>query len=311
MMGSGEWTGNSILDHPDFAWYPFVSVADNPEVDVEVVSAILGSEVHEEQIQPSRVPGARIEPSAGGSATSSGSGSEEGNRPIMRPTITAPLDSVLTSYELVAAIVNKTSHFDLDLVVDQGDGGRYRVGEPIRVSVRSGEAGYLYLFDADTQGNLKLIFPEGGRAECHQGECPRPAGALGVKPLLVARGPGQHNLKGIVTTQPLWISGAPPVHDWPATADAVRRTGTHRPAPDRRTAGETTDREFLRRRPGGASTGTTEARPFRPGRVPLFRARIASPGRRPLTRRPVPDPLIMYSASASWLRPPSTDGLTE
>ena len=154
VMGSGEWTGNSILDHPDFAWYPFVSVADNPEVDVEVVSAILGSEVHEEQIQPSRVPGARIEPSAGGSATSSGSGSEEGNRPIMWPTITAPLDSVLTSYELVAAIVNKTSHFDLDLVVDQGDGGRYRVGEPIRVSVRSGEAGYLYLFDADTQGNL-------------------------------------------------------------------------------------------------------------------------------------------------------------
>jgi hypothetical protein len=32
VMGSGRWTGPSVKDHPDFAWYPTKAVAANPEV---------------------------------------------------------------------------------------------------------------------------------------------------------------------------------------------------------------------------------------------------------------------------------------
>ncbi len=221
VMGSGEWTGHSIQDHPDFAWYPFVSMAENPEVDVDVVSEILGSQVSEEWTRPSEAPTARIEPPASSRTEPSGtvassreegpilgqSGSTGESRPGPEPPNSVLMNETLTPYELAAAVVNKTSHFALDLVVDRGDGGRYRVGEPIRVSVRSGEAGYLYLFDADAKGNLRLIFPLAGEPNAIRAKVLYVLPPRDAKPPLVARGRGQHNLKGIVTPRPLRIGG--------------------------------------------------------------------------------------------------------
>lgn len=39
----GEWTGNSITDHPDFAWEPYEREGGNPHVDYNKVTEILNS----------------------------------------------------------------------------------------------------------------------------------------------------------------------------------------------------------------------------------------------------------------------------
>ena len=42
VAGTGQWTGGSVEDHPDFAWYPYVAVAENPEIDAANISKIVG-----------------------------------------------------------------------------------------------------------------------------------------------------------------------------------------------------------------------------------------------------------------------------
>jgi len=41
VMGSGRWIGPSVTNHPDFAWYPHIVVAVNPEVHYEVVRELV------------------------------------------------------------------------------------------------------------------------------------------------------------------------------------------------------------------------------------------------------------------------------
>ncbi|HPP54462.1 MAG TPA: DUF4384 domain-containing protein, partial [Thermoguttaceae bacterium] len=41
-VGSGRWVGLSEQDHPDFAWYPLIPKAENPEVDYAQVKKLLG-----------------------------------------------------------------------------------------------------------------------------------------------------------------------------------------------------------------------------------------------------------------------------
>jgi Transglutaminase elicitor/Domain of unknown function (DUF4384) len=212
VVGSGEWTGNSVQDHPDFAWYPFVAMSENPEVDVDVVSEILGSEIADEPFGQSGAPASTIDPQASGRTDQEGvvleqAGNARGNQREQQVAVSHLVDETLTPYELAAAVVNTTSHFPLDLTVDRGDGGRYHVGEAVRVSVRSGEAGYLYLFDADEQGALHLIFPTPGQPNAIQANVLYALPPRGSNAMLVARETGQHNLKGIVTPRPLRISG--------------------------------------------------------------------------------------------------------
>jgi hypothetical protein len=38
LFGSDHWTGPSIHDHPDFAWYPTERAQANPELDYHLVS---------------------------------------------------------------------------------------------------------------------------------------------------------------------------------------------------------------------------------------------------------------------------------
>ena len=40
---SGRWLGTSRDDHPDFAWYPLVTVAENPEVKHPAVQRLMGA----------------------------------------------------------------------------------------------------------------------------------------------------------------------------------------------------------------------------------------------------------------------------
>jgi hypothetical protein len=38
--GTDRWTGASVADHPDFAWYPTERVSENPEVDFNLIAAL-------------------------------------------------------------------------------------------------------------------------------------------------------------------------------------------------------------------------------------------------------------------------------
>jgi hypothetical protein len=40
VAGSDHWTGASLMDHPDFAWYPIERGQENPELDYDLVSQI-------------------------------------------------------------------------------------------------------------------------------------------------------------------------------------------------------------------------------------------------------------------------------
>jgi hypothetical protein len=40
IRGSDQWTGTSVQDHPDFAWYPTERRSDNPEVDYNLLTQL-------------------------------------------------------------------------------------------------------------------------------------------------------------------------------------------------------------------------------------------------------------------------------
>lgn len=44
VMGTGKWLGTSRKNHPDFAWFPYVARAENPEVNYRKVTRVLGTE---------------------------------------------------------------------------------------------------------------------------------------------------------------------------------------------------------------------------------------------------------------------------
>ena len=40
VYGSDRWTGASVNDHPDFAWYPTLRAQDNPQLDYNLVNQL-------------------------------------------------------------------------------------------------------------------------------------------------------------------------------------------------------------------------------------------------------------------------------
>lgn len=213
VLGSGRWTGKSVQDHPDFAWYPYVARAENPGVAPDKVGQIVGYQIGSEHpptgdgdgpsspATPTTPSGPATPTTPSSPATPPGEG-----RPDVA-TAPAPIDQTLDPYELAEAIVNRTSKFLLDLTVDRGDGGKYQAGEHVALTVRSGEPGYLYLFDVDPEGRLALVFPRVGQPNRIEGDRLYELPARGAPALLTAQGPGAHVLKGIVTAKPLRISG--------------------------------------------------------------------------------------------------------
>jgi hypothetical protein len=192
VMGSGRWTGRSREDHPDFAWYPYLARAENPEVQYATVRQLLG------QASPAAPPSAP----------------ETAPPPAVSPEVAVRVDSlpgpndpapcsVLTPVELAALVANRTSDFDFDVTVDRFDGGMYRAGEPITVRDNTQQARYL-----DNHDNLSLLYPPPG----HPGriDARTPTNVPGANDNFVFRvgtTPGQHRIKAVVTTRPITLSG--------------------------------------------------------------------------------------------------------
>jgi hypothetical protein len=210
VMGTGRWTGRSEKDHPDFAWYPYIARADNPEVHYTAVRELVG-----------QGPGAppSVSPPLPEPPSPDPSQPTVRPEPPVRPEVVSPAQGlpgpndlaerpVLTPVELAALVANRTSAFGFDVTVDRFDGGIYRAGDPITVHVRSTEAGYLYLFYLDNQGKLLLLYPHGGQPMRIAADTP--TDIPGPKARFAFRAgstPGTHRIKAVVTSRPVLFSG--------------------------------------------------------------------------------------------------------
>jgi hypothetical protein len=210
VSGSGQWIGESQNDHPDFAWYPYVARAENPDVDPAKVSQIVGYGV-----------GGGSHPGDDDDASDpDDDGSDNGDDEPINDTPPPPsggdgpgpaepveYERILSPIELVSLLSNKTSHFALDIFVDKNDGGRYSIGEPIRIAAESGREGYLYLFDVGPGGELKLIFPAPGEPNFIPADKLVDVPARDLDSWIFAELPGEHHLRGLVVAEPLALTG--------------------------------------------------------------------------------------------------------
>ena len=163
VMGSGRWVGRSLEDHPDFAWYPFVAVAENPEMNYATVRQIIS--------KPDEPPPADTPPEDPEEQPADATPEPPRTEPeVQPPTVTTPEPPdaepeavVISPMELVALIAGRTSSFGLDVKVDRFDGGTYKVGETFFIEGSSERPGYLYLLHLDGRGELTLLYPLPGR----------------------------------------------------------------------------------------------------------------------------------------------------
>ncbi len=205
VMGSGRWVGQSQENHPDFAWYPYVVLPENPHIQYTTVQRIMRVSQPQPSAPPSTPPDTPPDTMPDevpnqNSGQYDPSGSQGGGLLINNSVPLSPI-------QLVAAIAEETSSFGLDVTVDRFDGGLYTIGEPYTVKGSSERAGYLYLLHIDNQGKVSLLFPapnEDNRVAAEtRFTVPRP----GVARLVHAGPVGTHRVKAMVTNRPLMLSG--------------------------------------------------------------------------------------------------------
>jgi hypothetical protein len=236
IAGSAKWIGTSKQDHPDFAWYPFLARAENPEVDVAIVRRL----VHSGQASLTNVASPDDRTTVDDVSSQSGNVEHaESDSQVLarRQTESASADQVspreqatiLSPLELASAVTSQRSDFALDVTVDRFDGGSYKIGDSLSVRVSSGKAGWLYLFRIAPTGELTLIFPladDDHRVRAN-GSTTLPYRGAGYK--YAAPGPvGVHRIKAIVTSKPLEFTGLERiVHDDSAPHRSAREFRWH------------------------------------------------------------------------------------
>jgi hypothetical protein len=212
VLGSGRWTGQSYWVHPDFAWYPYVAVPENPELAYDAVKGLI-------QGAPRPASSARPQtPAVGSVATPQVPAARPGAAPLSAAdwlghgAVTVdhagqPRPRPLSPLQLVAAIANQTSQFGLDAYVEPFGKTRYQVGQRTAVFGSSDRAGYLYVLHVAPTGELDLVYPAPGVDNRVTGKGtfrvpPAGQGDYGI------RGPfGNHRIKVLVTERPLILTG--------------------------------------------------------------------------------------------------------
>jgi hypothetical protein len=211
VAGSGKWVGASTKNHPDFAWYPYVAKPENPEVQYDAVKKLLDGSASSQPPQPIADPDNPPQPSP-----------RPGTEPPVGPS--PQRAHALSPLELLALVTDRTSAFDVDVKVDKFSGGRYMLGEKFTVNCASDKDGFLYLFYLDSQGGLKLLYPQPGQDNRIKGgpriELPREKEDFTFQ---TAGPPGTHRVRALVTTAPLALTGlAPQRQDVPPEQQVVR-----------------------------------------------------------------------------------------
>lgn len=243
VLGSGRWYGPSVGDHPDFAWFPYLARAENPEIVYDRVKELVDASgagpsgsapMPPSNVQPGTtpspppnevgrplmapgntivppnvIPGIAPPPSTSPGVAPATSPSPGGTAPITTspgPAASA-MPYVLSPQELLQVVVNQNSQFTVDVTVDKFDGGQYGLGESFTVSGTSARKAYLYLLYIDNQGRVIVLFPRAGEAnqipESARFQLPRAGAGYTFQTLGPA---GVHRIKAVATTRPLFFS---------------------------------------------------------------------------------------------------------
>lgn len=200
--GTARWTGQSVSNHPDFAWYPSATVPQNSELDHGTVQSLIGT-----GRVPSPTPSDLASP-----ATDPQLRAWLRNDMAAPPGDETPLASPISPLELVAAIAEQTSHFGLDLSISPLGKVRWPVGQRFHLMGSSEQPGYLSAIHVDPTGRLSLLYPAPGEfcridavrsfrvPNQQQGD------------FLIQGPPGNHRIKILVTKRPLILTGLDRVH---------------------------------------------------------------------------------------------------
>jgi hypothetical protein len=244
VLGSGRWYGPSIGDHPDFAWFPYLARAENPEIVYERVKQFVdasgagpsgsppmppanvppaatpsppqpneagrppptpGNTI----VPPNVIPGIAPPPSTSPGVAPATSPSPGGTAPGVTPPGSAvgAMPYVLSPQELLQVVINQTSQFTVDVTVDKFDGGQYDVGETFMVSGTSARAAYLYLLYLDSQGRVIVLFPRAGEANQIPAQVRFQLPRTSAGYTFQTMGPvGVHRIKAVATERPLLFS---------------------------------------------------------------------------------------------------------
>lgn len=218
VLGSGRWTGFSVMNHPDFAWYPYVAMPENPEIQYEKVKSLVNAGV-----STATTANRRLDAWLGYRRNSAG----ESDNDTRAPLPVGPM-------QLVAAIANKTSDFGLDARLTEFGKVQYRVAEPYAVSGSSEEDGYLYVLHVSPEGELSLLNPSPGGDNRVSAGVPFQAPGPPAGHYLTTGPFGNHRIKVLVTGRPLSLTGL----DRSAAANPI---GKARAKTDGKPAGPTGD----------------------------------------------------------------------
>lgn len=215
VAGSGKWHGPSVKDHPDFAWFPTVQRAENPEIVYGQVRQFVGRPVPGAPVSPPPSTSPTPPPVSPPAPPSDPDNprpptSANPNPEITPPAPAAPADPqvVLSAWELLGLVANKTSAFPFDMTVNRFDGGEYAIGDALEIRGSSGKAGYLYLLYLDAQGHLSLLYPQPGQNNRIEASTKfMIPGAKDEFAIRVEGPPGVARIKAVVTSRPLHLSG--------------------------------------------------------------------------------------------------------
>jgi hypothetical protein len=211
VLGSGRWTGSSVINHPDFAWYPYVPMPENPEIDYQQVKQIIGNATRSET-HPETDPQNAMD-WLGRRRLEDATGSEDDLSALP-----------ISPMQLVAAILNRQSSFALDAHQSTFGTVTRDIGERFSILGSSEESGYLYVLHVAPQGRLTLLWPAPGRDHrIVAGESFRvPDPQHGH---FVVTGPnGNHKVKVLITKRPLVLTGVDRRH--PLSLHKMRLTKT-------------------------------------------------------------------------------------
>ncbi len=222
VMGSGQWIGPSRFDHPDFLWYAYAVVPENPEVHYRLVKKLLqsgrtsGPEVNPPDVPPNQPGGTREGP------------------PPDRPPASRPDQLVLSPQEFLALVTARRSSFKFDVTVDRFDGARYAPGDEFEIRGATAEPGYLYLFLLNPRSEITLLYPPAGDQQRVENEFQLPRQNEAAR-FHAPAAPGLYRLKAIITGKPIRIVGLGESVSTQAEANHGARPG----GPDSHAQGQT------------------------------------------------------------------------
>ena len=184
VMGTGKWIGESVKNHPDFAWFPYVIRSSNPEIKYDQVCQLLGRQPAAPPQSPTPSP-----------------------TPIPPPAETVTGIDGLTLPQLLLLLEGEKSDFVFDISAENFD-GKYRENDILVINGVSKEAGYLYLFGIDPEDKLSVLYPQpedDNRVEA--GKQFTVPGANASYQWRLTKPYGDYRIKGVVTAKPLRFTG--------------------------------------------------------------------------------------------------------